>query len=169
MKMKETSALRRFGVSMDEELLSEFDKLIARKGYDTRSEAICDLARSALAEDILADDKAEAVATISLVYNHHVPNLTSKLTDAQHHALDLITSVLHVHLDEKRCLEVLVVRGAYGQVRGLADKLISIKGVKYGEFVTTTGHSKTQARRGRSHKHSHSTRSGVPADHEHYR
>lgn len=165
--MAKDSTLRRFGVSMEEDLLNEFDKLIRRKGYDTRSEAICDLARNALAEDVLADDTAEAVATVSLVYNHHVPNLTSKLNNLQHHALDLITSAVHVHLDEKHCLEVLIVRGPFGQVRDLADKLISIKGVKHGKFVTTSGLSKIQKRPGHSRKNSHSHKSGAQTDHEH--
>jgi CopG family nickel-responsive transcriptional regulator len=153
--MKESALLKRFGVSMEEDLLAEFDKLIERKGYATRSEALRDLARGALAEEVLADDSAEAVATVSLVYNHHVPNLSSRLTEAQHRALDLIASTLHVHLDEEQCLETLILRGPYGRVRELADRLISVKGVKYGKFVTTTGTSKTAGPRVHQHGHSH--------------
>jgi len=131
--------LRRFGVSMEDGLLVRFDGMIGRKGYATRSEAFRDMARAALAEEVLADEAAEAIATVSLVYDHDVPNLTSRLTEVQHHALDLIASSLHVHLDAHRCLEVLVVRGPFGRVSELADNLISIKGVKHGKFVTTTG------------------------------
>jgi CopG family nickel-responsive transcriptional regulator len=152
--MKDIASLRRFGVSMEEDLLIEFDKLIQRKGYATRSEALRDLARGALAEEVLADESAEAVATVSLVYNHHVPNLSSKLTEAQHRALDLIASTLHVHLDEDQCLETLILRGPYGRVRELADSLISVKGVKYGKFVTTTGTSKPGSQHVHSHGHS---------------
>jgi CopG family nickel-responsive transcriptional regulator len=159
--MKETAQLRRFGVSMEDDLLVEFDKLIQRKGYATRSEALRDLARGALAEEVLADESAEAVATVSLVYNHHVPNLSSKLTEAQHQALDLIASTLHVHLDEDQCLETLILRGPYGRVRELADRLISVKGVKYGKFVTTTGTSKP----GNQHVHTHG-RSDKPHSHK---
>jgi CopG family nickel-responsive transcriptional regulator len=140
---------------MEEELLERFDLLIARKGYQTRSEAIRDVARNALADDILADDKAESVATISLVYNHHVRDLTAKLTEIQHHALDLIASTLHVHLDEHNCLEVLVVRGPFGRVRELAEQLISVKGVRHGKFVTTTGELKKHKRRSSAHTHIH--------------
>jgi CopG family nickel-responsive transcriptional regulator len=146
--MKEPSELRRFGVSMEDDLLAAFDRLIARKGYQTRSEALRDMARTAIAEEVLTDEAAEAVATVSLVYNHHVPNLTAKLTEVQHHALDLISSTLHIHLDEDRCLEVLVLRGPFGRVRELAENLISVKGVKYGKFMTTTGAA--EARRGPS-------------------
>src|SRR5262249_11698732 len=120
--MKQSALLRRFGVSMEEDLLAEFDRLIQRKGYATRSEALRDLA-----EEGRADASAEAVATVSLVYNHHIPNLSGKLTEAQHQALDLIASTLHVHLDEDQCLETLILRGPYRRVRELADRLISVK------------------------------------------
>lgn len=153
---------------MEDDLLDEFDRLIARKGYETRSEALRDMARTALAEEVLADEAAEAVATVSLVYNHHVPNLTSKLTEVQHRALDLIASTLHVHLDEHQCLEVLVVRGPFGRVRELADSLISVKGVKYGKFVTTTG-TLQRKKRGEGARRSGSLdKHGVLADHKHH-
>lgn len=138
-------SLCRFGVSMEEELLGPFDRLIARKGYTTRSEALRDMVRDALVEETLVDETAEAIATISLVYNHHVRNLTAKLTEFQHQALAIIVSTTHIHIDTERCLEVLIVRGPYRQVRKLADHLISIKGVEHGKFVTSLG----RARRGR--------------------
>jgi CopG family transcriptional regulator, nickel-responsive regulator len=150
---KERDSLQRFGVSMDEDLLKKFDKMIARRGYATRSEAFRDMVRESLEEEVLLDEKAEAVGTISLVYNHHARNLNAKLTAAQHNALDLISSNLHIHLDEDRCLEVLVVRGAYHRVRELADNLISIKGVKHGKFVTTVDTSAN--RHLHPHQHSH--------------
>jgi len=153
--MKEDSTLRRFGVSMEEGLLKQFDRMIGRKGYATRSEAFRDLARGALADEVLADEAAEAIATVSLVYDHDVPNLTSRLTEVQHQSLDLIASALHVHLDAHRCLEVLVVRGPLGRVRELADNLISIKGVKYGKFVTTTGLPGTPKRGHGTARHHH--------------
>lgn len=168
--MKESSSLKRFGVSMDEDLLQEFDNMISRKGYATRSEALRDLARSAVAEGLLADDGAEAVGTVSLVYDHDVPNLTAKLTEYQHHSLDLIASTLHVHLDAHRCLEVLVLRGAIGRVRELADKLISVKGVQYGKFVTTSGVPPNPAglphrHPDGSHRHGHSAKQVKVSNH----
>src|SRR5713226_6525066 len=91
--------LTRFGVSMETDLLAQFDRLIERKGYATRSEAFRDMVRSALMESALVSDNAEAIATISLVYNHHVRNLSAKLTEFQHHARDIIVSTTHIHID----------------------------------------------------------------------
>ena len=42
------SHLSRTGVSLEEDLLKEFDRLIAKRGYQNRSEAIRDLIREAL-------------------------------------------------------------------------------------------------------------------------
>ena len=78
LDMSKGSTLRRFGVSMGEDLLDRFDELIAHKSYETQSEAISDLVRRALADETLADESAEVVATISLVYDHHVPNLNAR-------------------------------------------------------------------------------------------
>lgn len=158
-KTKERDSLQRFGVSMDEALLKKFDKMIARRGYETRSEAFRDMVRESLECEALTDEAAEAVGTISLVYNHHARNLNAKLTAAQHDALDLISSNLHIHLDVERCLEVLVVRGTYGRVRELAENLISIKGVKYGKFVTTV--DTTAQQHSHNHQHTHLKKSSV--------
>jgi CopG family transcriptional regulator, nickel-responsive regulator len=153
--MSRNMVLRRFGVSMESELLGKFDKLVSRKQYQTRSEAIGDLVRGALVEETLADQdpNTDSIATVSMVYNHHIPKLTSRLTEIQHDALDLIASTLHVHLDEDRCLEVLVVRGPYGRVRQLADKLITIKGVTHGKFVATTGSTRSTVKHAGKHAH----------------
>lgn len=129
--------LVRFGVSLDQHLLNDFDRLIARKKYTNRSEAIRDLIRDTLVEQEWKDNK-ETIGTITIVYNHHVHDLTEKLTHAQHRYHRLIRSGMHVHLDEDECLEVLVVRGRGRAIRKIADLLIGTKGVKHGKLTTTT-------------------------------
>jgi CopG family transcriptional regulator, nickel-responsive regulator len=128
----------RFGISMDENLLESFDKLIEQKGYANRSEAIRDLIRAAQVELEWEEGEKEAVGTVTLVYNHHVRDLSDKLTEQQHSHHDQIISALHVHLDAHNCLEVLVVRGKAHEVRKIADELIGVKGVKHGKLVMTS-------------------------------
>lgn len=128
----------RFGISMDEELLASFDRLIEQKGYANRSEAIRDLIRAAQVESDWEEGEKEGVGTVTLVYNHHVRDLSDKLTEQQHSHHDQIISALHVHLDAHNCLEVLVVRGKVREVRQIADELIGVKGVKHGKLVMTT-------------------------------
>ncbi len=128
----------RFGISIDDKLLKSFDCLIEEKGYLNRSEAIRDLIRASLVELKWEKGEEETVGTVTLVYNHHVRDLSDKLTEQQHGHHDQIVSSLHVHLDAHNCLEVLVVRGKAREVKKIADELIGVKGVKHGKLVMTT-------------------------------
>jgi CopG family transcriptional regulator, nickel-responsive regulator len=130
----------RFGVAMDDDLLWKFDRLIDRKGYENRSEAIRDLIRNLLVEEEWAAGDEETVGTITLVYDHHVHDLQDNLTDLQHKLHESIVSTVHVHLDAHNCLEVLIVKGQSADIKAAADKLIGTKGVKHGRLtMTTTG------------------------------
>ncbi len=131
------SKLVRFGVSIDAGLLSDFDRYIERKRYTNRSEALRDLIRDHLVEEEW-DENKETVGTITIVYEHHVPELMERLTDLQHQYSELIQSTLHIHLDAHRCLEVLVVRGKSADIKLIADGLIATKGVKHGKLTATT-------------------------------
>ncbi len=128
----------RFGISMDDQLLANFDRLIEQKGYMNRSEAIRDLIRASLVELKWEGGDEETVGTVTLVYNHHVRDLSDRLTEHQHTHHHQIVSALHVHLDAHNCLEVLVVRGKARDVKRIADGLIGVKGVKHGKLVMTT-------------------------------
>ena len=132
------SEVKRFGVSIDEKLLDQFDKLIDLKRYMNRSEAIRDLIRASLVETRAENDDEEMVGTITLVYDHHVHDLAEKLTEQQHANSDKIISALHVHLDAHNCLEVLVSRGKACDVKRIADELLGVKGVKHGKLVMTS-------------------------------
>ena len=132
------SALSRIGVAIDSDLLDQFDRLIAKRGYSNRSEAFRDLIRDELVEKAWESPDSPVVGTVTLVYNHHVRLLNEKLTDIQHDFHRSILSTLHVHLDHDNCLEVLVVRGKAGVVQTIADTLISTKGVKHGRLTLTT-------------------------------
>lgn len=129
----------RFGVSLDRHLLGAFDRHIGRRRYTNRSEALRDLIRDTLVDEEW-DENKETVGTITFVYDHHVRDLTRKLTDIQHDYQGQILSGMHVHLDHDHCLEVLVVRGRGADIKQVADALISVKGVKHGKLtMTTTG------------------------------
>ncbi len=133
--------LVRFGVSLDRKLLAEFDRHIRRKRYTNRSEALRDLIRDNLVGEEW-DENKETVGTITFVYDHHVRDLTGKLTDIQHDYHGQILSGIHVHLDHNHCLEVLVVKGKGVEIKKVADALVSVKGVKHGKLtMTTTGKS----------------------------
>ncbi len=132
--------LVRFGVSISAGLLESFDKIIEKKGYHSRSEAIRDLIRNQLVKMEWESEDEEVAGTITLVYDHHVRGLSNLLLEVQHDYHDLILSTMHLHLDHHNCLEVLAIQGINKKIREIAERLISIKGVKHGQLtITSTG------------------------------
>lgn len=130
--------ITRFGISIDSELLESFDRLISRKGYQNRSEAIRDLIRAAIVDDKTDAGQEDMVGTVTMVYNHHVRDLADKLTEHQHQHHHQVVSALHVHLDAHNCLEVLVIKGKAKDIQKIADELLGVKGVKHGRLFMTS-------------------------------
>jgi len=129
--------LVRTGLSLEQDLLSRFDQAIGRKHYQNRSEAIRDLIRDYLvAEEV--DKNVDVVGTLTLIYDHHRPNLTEKLVEAQHRAGGKVLAATHVHLDHHNCLEVIIMKGRGGDLKDLANGLLSLRGVKHGQLVITS-------------------------------
>ena len=135
------AGIARLSLSLPNGLAAELDGLVAAKQAASRSALVADLVRAEVVEHRSRRGKQEIAGTITLVYDHHARNLQAKLTDIQHDSEGLIVSVMHVHLSHHDCLEVLVVRGPADKVRGLADKLAAVRGVKHGKLtITTTDH-----------------------------
>jgi CopG family transcriptional regulator, nickel-responsive regulator len=125
----------RFGVAMESDLLARLDELVERRGNANRSEAVRDLVRKELTEEAWADNGRKMVATITLTYDHHVRELTERLTELQHDHGRLIISSLHIHLDHDHCLEVIAVRGQAREIKAMAEQIIGTKGVLTGHVA----------------------------------
>jgi CopG family nickel-responsive transcriptional regulator len=149
--------LVRFGVAMEQSLLEELDALVEARGV-TRSEVLRDLVRAEVVRSQVSRG-VPAVGTLTLVYDHHVRELTEKLTEFQHKLGEKVRSTLHVHLDEDRCLEVIVLRGRSDELQRLSERLLATRGVTHGglEIVADHGHG-----HGR-HDHPHEHRARRPA------
>ncbi len=132
------STLIRFGISMEDELLKQFDRYIIEKNYSNRSEAIRDLIRDNLIRKQWADPNEQVLGSLTIVYDHHQRKLVDKLLDLQHDSSCDIVATMHVHVDHHNCMEMMVLRGTAATVREVADKIIATKGVKHGKLHTTT-------------------------------
>jgi CopG family nickel-responsive transcriptional regulator len=127
----------RFSISIEPGLLKKFDGIIEGKGYSNRSEAVRDLIRKRIVEEEWRGE-GEVVGSLTLLYDHEVRGIADKLTDLQHgHPLNVISS-MHVHLSERSCMEILVIKGNAGMVRKISEELLSSRGVKHGKLVMTT-------------------------------
>jgi CopG family nickel-responsive transcriptional regulator len=129
--------LVRFGVSLPQELIEQYDILINGKKYPNRSEAIRDLIRNAIVQEAITGDE-QMVGVLSLIYDHHKRELQDKLTELQHGHVESIISAMHVHLDHENCLEVIIIRGKATHIKQLADQMIATKGIRHGKLYLTT-------------------------------
>jgi CopG family nickel-responsive transcriptional regulator len=131
--------MERFTISLDDELAHEFDRLIERRGYSNRSEAVRDILRAHL--DRLreeSDASADCVANLSYVYNHHERDLAERLTGLQHQHHDLTVSTMHAHLDHDHCIESVILKGRASDVRRFADVMTAERGVHHGQLNLVT-------------------------------
>jgi CopG family nickel-responsive transcriptional regulator len=131
------SNLVRFGVSLEEDLLIKFDRLIKQRKYTNRSEALRDLIRDELVKKEWTENK-EVTGAITLVYDHHTRELVTKVLDVQHDHHDCILSTQHIHLDHHNCFEIIVTKGKSKEIEELFQKLKSIKNVKHAGFMMAT-------------------------------
>jgi CopG family transcriptional regulator, nickel-responsive regulator len=130
--------LERVTITMERELVEKLDRMIERSGQANRSEAIRDLVRKRLIEESLASERKNAVATVTLVYDHERRELADRLLEAGHEHHGEVLATMHVHLDERHCLEVVALKGRAGAIRHIANHLIGMKGVIHGELFQST-------------------------------
>jgi CopG family nickel-responsive transcriptional regulator len=123
--------MQRITITIDDELLATVDAVMERHGYASRSEAVRDMVRETASREIALADKTPCVALLGYVYDHETRALAQRLTRTLHEHHDLSVAGMHVHLDHETCLEVSVLRGAVGEVRGLADVLTAQRGVRH--------------------------------------
>ncbi|MDB4980896.1 MAG: Nickel responsive regulator NikR [Myxococcales bacterium] len=140
--------LVRFGVAIEASLLKEIDVLTKERDC-TRSELFRDLSRGEVGRAKVKKG-VEAVGTLTIVYDHHMRDLSNKLTELQHQLGDGVRSALHVHLSHDLCLEVIVLHGRADRLQELADRIRAMRGVKQGGLEIFAGLATASA-----HEHGH--------------
>lgn len=158
--------MQRVTVTIDDELLEALDRVIAKRGYQNRSEAIRDLARAGMAElEDRSPGEQEGVAALVYVFDHEGRELAKRLTRSFHDHHDLSLATMHVHLDHESCLEVAVLRGAMSEIRHFAEHVISELCVRHGRLVAVPVEVADESHAhggesGRRHLHTHVREAG---------
>ncbi|HUT11063.1 MAG TPA: nickel-responsive transcriptional regulator NikR [Thermoguttaceae bacterium] len=129
------SEIVRFSVSLEDDLLEQFDRYCREQQFATRSEAVRQLIRETLTAHAWESESADAAGTLTLVYDHHRAQLGDRLTRLQHDHAEMVVSTLHAHLTCDLCLEVIVLRGPAGKLKEIAAQLRGLKGIYKGELV----------------------------------
>jgi CopG family nickel-responsive transcriptional regulator len=129
--------ITRFGVSIEPDLLEKFDRMMKKKRYTNRSEAIRDIIREHLISEHVKNPSAEVIGTLTMIYDHHTGPLVDRLLEIQHDHYQEILTTTHIHIDHNTCLEVLALKGKAQNIQKLADTIKALKGIKHGELVIT--------------------------------
>jgi len=153
--------MQRFTITLDDDLVEEFEQFLVIQGYQNRSEAIRDMMREKLQADRLGSmPDGFCVASMTYVYNHHERDLASRLTKTHHEHHDLTVATLHVHLDHENCMETTILKGPATRVKGFANQTIAEPGVRHGNLYMLPV-TKTE----QTHKHGEHD---LPGHHAHY-
>lgn len=122
--------LVRFSVTVPEDLLAEFEAGYYSENRVNRSEAVRNLMRGYISGERWKSNNGEIYATITIVYDHHLPELTRKLTAAQHDNGEVILCSTHVHISHATCLECIITKGFSKDIQKFTDSLRKIRGIK---------------------------------------
>ena len=96
-------------ISLNNEILSELDKLQSTMGFSGRSEAIRAGIRTFVSEEKQKLDLSGNIHAILLVvHNDEFDHVVSGIT---HNFEDLITTHLHSKIDKEKCMELFVIDG----------------------------------------------------------
>jgi CopG family nickel-responsive transcriptional regulator len=151
--------MQRVTVTLDDDLMTDLDRIIAARGYQNRSEAIRDLARAGLQQAAVeVASTRNCVAALVYVYDHEARELPKRLTRGFHDHHDLSQATLHVHLDEESCLEVTVLKGRGAEVQSFANQVIAERGVRHGHVVYIPAPEPAAHSTGHGHGHLHPRR-----------
>lgn len=127
--------LKRFGVSIPEQLLEDFDKLVEERGYIGRSEAIRDAMRSYISDSQWESGGDDIVASLNIVYGHK-PKIMADLIKVQHNSEAHAISTVHVHMSKSHCLEIITLRGSKDSILKLANTVAGISGIEFSKLFT---------------------------------
>jgi CopG family nickel-responsive transcriptional regulator len=129
--MSQKMKVTRVSVSLPPPLVEKLDKTWRSMRYENRSKAVHDAVRSFITEfEWMQKDSGRITGAVLVLYYLDKPGLLDEITKAQHKFKNAISSTLHVHLEDNKCLEIIAVEGSVQEIRSLAQSLMAKRGVK---------------------------------------
>lgn len=127
-------SLKRFGVSLEDNLLESLDKYVDDNGFANRSQAIRFLIEKNVAETKWQCNHIVA-GTIVIMYDQEKTAISSKIVSIQQDYQDAILSSSQYYINQNFCLHIVTVMGTAHRLTELSDRLTAIKGIKHGKLV----------------------------------
>jgi len=127
-------ALKRFGVSLEDEILESLDQYVENNGFSNRSQAIRFLIEKNVAEQKWQCNHIVA-GTIIIMYDQRKKEISVKISDIQQQYKDVILSSSQYYINQNFCLHITTVMGEAYRLTELSDRLTTIRGIKHGKLV----------------------------------
>jgi CopG family nickel-responsive transcriptional regulator len=135
---KNNQPVSRISISLPEELLRALDNMIDKRGFESRSQAICDMIAQQVDEHRKDVGDEIMTGTLNLVFDYSVPGLQKKIYDFQHIFVDEIISCLNVHLTHTNTMSVMILQGPAHKLTMIADKMTTLRGVITGKLLLSS-------------------------------
>jgi CopG family nickel-responsive transcriptional regulator len=132
-----SDGLRRVTVSMGEDTFQALDRLVNERGFDSRSQAISEMIHQQAAEHLGKIGTEVMAGTLTLIYDESKSSLLRDLSRVCRSHLSEVISSQHVLLEDDHVLEVLLMQGPAKTLRGIANELVTCKGVKSAHLTLT--------------------------------
>lgn len=125
-------------MSLPKKLLSEFDDVLKDRGYNSRSKGIRDALKDYIVRyQWMKDIEGDRVGIVAVIYDHHYTGVMEDITEIQHQYRSHINATMHLHISDRNCLEVIIVKGDAQEIRNLTEKIMRLKGVEHVKLTTT--------------------------------
>jgi CopG family nickel-responsive transcriptional regulator len=109
-------------ISIPESLLQKVDSYKREQGFANRSEIVRQAVRDYISESKkLSELRGKITVTIAVIYRREAKR--GQIADLQHSYGDAILTFLHTHVEEDRCIEVVVAREEAPVIRALIEAL----------------------------------------------
>ena len=132
-----SDGLRRMTVSMPEHTFQAFERLVAERGFDSRSQAVAEMIHQHAAQHLGKIGTEVMAGTLSLVYDESKSTLLRDLSRIFCEHLAEVISSQHILLEEEHVLEVILMQGPARTLRDITNKLVTCKGVKTAHLTLT--------------------------------
>lgn len=129
----------RFSVSLDTELLAAFDRHIAAKGYDNRSEAIRDMIRELLVAGRFEEGDEPAAAVLTFACDHDVGEVTQRVRGVIAKQAERVRGSFSAPIDPTRDIVAVVLIGPVSQIQGLANEIQAMRGITHAHLSVMPG------------------------------
>lgn len=138
LRPKRNDRATRLSISLPESLADSLDQMVQERGFESRSQAVCEMVWEHLTQHKQDMGNATMAGTVNLIYDRMSQDCGSMIAGIQHRYLRECIASLHVQLEQDLTMEIILVQGHGKRLRKVANDLLAVKGVLSGNLNVST-------------------------------